>query len=529
MSAALIQALQNPKLYSHPVTRFQVFETHISWVLLTGEYAYKIKKPLDFGFLDFSTLAKRKQYCHEEVRLNQRLAPEIYLNVVAIRGRQDAPELQGDNEIIEYAVKMKEFPQSQLLSSLADEGKLTHSHIDDLADCIAEFHQNIPTCGEEVAFGTAEMARRPVTENFRIIRPLLESEQDVANLDNIAKWEESRYRHIENLLIKRKELGFIRECHGDMHLGNAAVVEGKNRLFDCIEFNDPFRCIDVISDLGFLFMDLQKRGLKHFSYRLLNRYLERTGDYEALGLLKYYACYRALVRAKIAMLRYEQCTIENTERQLLLATYREYIELAQEYLVDEKPVLLITQGVSGSGKSTISQAVLEHLSAVRIRSDVERKRLFGLSLEDDSGSDIGQKIYAPEASKKTFALIKANTQVCLAAGFTTIVDATFLKQKYRDLFKATAVKMNLGFAILSCHADTKKIAEWISARNLSGKDASEADFSVVEHQLKHLEPITTEENDYSVRIELEKDFDVQYLIREIKSKVKANSKELESL
>lgn len=522
MSATLIQALQNPEIFPHPIEKFQLFETHISWVLLTGEYAYKIKKPLDFGFLDFSTLDKRHKYCQEEVRLNQRMAPELYLDVIAIRGREDSPQLDGDADVIEYAVRMREFPQDQLLSTFAEEGKLTEHHIDNMADRIAEFHQSTPVCGEDVHFGTAEMARRPVTENFRIIRPLLSSDDDIANLDKIIEWEKTRFQEIEQLLAKRKTLGFIRECHGDMHLGNAAVVDGKVTLFDCIEFNDPFRCIDVMSDLGFLFMDLEKRGLRNFAFRLLNRYLERTGDYEALGILRYYTSYRALVRAKIAMLRYEQCPEGDKERQDLLNTYREYIHLAHEYLIEEKPVLLITQGVSGTGKSTISQAVLERVGAVRIRSDVERKRLFGFKLEDNTGSRAGQDIYSPDASKKTFSDIQVKAQQSLKAGFTTIVDATFLKQSYRDLFKSIAHKMSYGFAIMSCQASKAKIAQLIQQRNAEGDDASEADVSIVEHQLEHLEPISSDEAEYTVVIELEESLNVQRIVKELQDKVEAS-------
>ncbi|MFO6003290.1 phosphotransferase, partial [Pseudomonas aeruginosa] len=262
MSQTLIAALQNPALYPHPVERFEVIETHISWVLLTGPYAYKIKKPMDFGFLDFTSLDKRRFYCNEELRLNQRLTDDLYLEVLPITGSEEAPRIGGDGEAIEYLLKMRQFPQDNLLAAIQGRGELSNQHIDELAEQIAHFHQNTPKVPLEHPLGTAESCMAPVRQNFEQVRPLLKDKADLQQLDALEAWAESSFERLLPVLQERKAKGFIRECHGDIHLGNAALIDGRVVLFDCIEFNEPFRFTDVCADFAFLAMDLEDRGLK---------------------------------------------------------------------------------------------------------------------------------------------------------------------------------------------------------------------------------------------------------------------------
>ena len=261
MSQTLIAALQNPALYPHPVEQVRVIETHISWVLLTGQYAYKIKKPVNFGFLDFTDLAARKHFCEEELRLNQRLTEGLYLEVLPITGSEAAPQLGGEGPAIEYALKCREFPQNALLSEVQTRGELSSEHIDALAKQIAGFHLRTPQVPQDNPLGSAEAVMAPVRQNFEQIRPLLSDKADLLQLDALEAWAESSYDRLEALLQARKANGFIRECHGDIHLGNAALIDGQVVLFDCIEFNEPFRFTDVCADYAFLAMDLEDRGL----------------------------------------------------------------------------------------------------------------------------------------------------------------------------------------------------------------------------------------------------------------------------
>lgn len=301
MSQSLIAALQNPALYPHPVEAFQVIETHISWVVLTGPYAYKLKKPMNFGFLDFTDLEKRGHFCNEELRLNQRLTEDLYLEVLPITGSAEAPQLGGDGPVIEYALKMRQFPQSQLLSTLQANGELTSAHIDEMAKQIAHFHLTAPKVPQEHPAGTPDEVMAPVRQNFDQIRPFLSDKSNLAQLDALQAWAESSFERLKPLFSQRKKDGFTRECHGDIHLGNATLINGHVVIFDCIEFNEPFRFTDVYADTGFLAMDLEDRGLKSLARRFISQYLELTGDYQGLEVLNFYKAYRALVRAKIAL------------------------------------------------------------------------------------------------------------------------------------------------------------------------------------------------------------------------------------
>ena len=248
---SLTEALQNPALFKHSVKRFEVIETHISWVLLTGQYAYKIKKPVDFGFLDFSSLEKRHFYCTEEVRLNRRLAPQLYLEVVTICGSAAQPNLEGQGVVIEYAVKMRQFPQSAQLDRLLSDKGLDHHLIDELATKVADFHLSIKSASTDCAFGDLEHIRQPILENFKHIRACTNDTSVELILNKLERWSHQQLDEMADAIRQRKAKGFIRECHGDMHLRNIAWWDNEIIIFDCIEFNKNFFWIDVISDIAF--------------------------------------------------------------------------------------------------------------------------------------------------------------------------------------------------------------------------------------------------------------------------------------
>jgi aminoglycoside phosphotransferase family enzyme/gluconate kinase len=489
----LIRALQNPALYDHPIKDFSLIETHISWVLLTGVFAYKIKKPVNFGFVDFSTLRKRKYFCAEELRLNRRFAPELYLQVIAIKGSAAQPRLSGGGKTIEYAVKMREFPQHCLLSVHATERRLEPAHIDSIADVIASFHALAERAEPNSTYGAVDIILKWGRENFDNIESVTPASDLPKYFEALMSWCTKAGKQNLRVMNERQSRGFIRECHGDLHLGNMALIEGNITLFDCIEFNPELRWIDTISEVAFVAMDLQARGYSGFAWQFINRYLQASGDYAGIALLRYYFVYRALVRAKVAALGVMQ---ESSDTSHGTQKYREaigYLDLAHRWSSDDRPAIIIMHGLSGSGKSTLARHIVEALGAIQIRSDVERKRLFDLNPEDHSGSSLEQGIYTQGATKRTYDRLAELTKVVVQAGFTTIVDASFLKKSDRDQFKRLAQACYAPYIVISCEAPEGVLRERIRHRSETQRDPSEANLSVLQHQLQSQEPLTMDE------------------------------------
>ena len=500
-SEQLLEALTRAHAYDHPTRAIRVVETHCAWVLLTGDFAYKIKKPVDFGFLNYSTLEKRRFYCEEEVRLNRRFAPAIYLDVVTVTGQPDRPRLAGSGSVLEYAVRMRQFADDGLLSQLADQKRLDAAHIDQLVDEVADFHQSTQAALADKPFGEAQQIHHWVSENFQHIRPSLESSHRIAQLAEIQAKLEAEYKRIDALLGRRKQEGFIRECHGDLHLGNITLIEGKVTLFDCIEFNPELRWIDVFSDVAFLVMDLDDRGYRNLAFRFLNGYLQRGGDYPGLGVLRYYMVYRALVRAKVAMLRRQQTIRDSTLFAAADAEYCQYMQLAASYLEPKPPALLITFGLSGSGKSTVARQLCEAAGMIQIRSDIERKRLSGLPAREKSRSGLGEGLYSVDQTEKTYRRLAKLAELVLQSGYSAIVDATFLRRSYRDDFRRLAEQHGLPFTILHCVATDEELEQRVAARELAGRDPSEATLDVLNAQRKHQEPLDSDEKSHSIQLD----------------------------
>lgn len=517
MSQALIAALQNPALYPHPVEQFQVIETHISWVILTGPFAYKIKKPVNFGFLDFTELSAREHFCKEELRLNQRLTQGLYLDVLPISGSLEAPQLGGSGAAIEYVLKMRQFPQSQLLSDVQARGELTEAHIDGLAKQIADFHVATPAVATSHVLCSPEAIAAPMRQNFEQIRPLLNDAADLQQLAALQEWTEATYTRLEPLLAERAQNGSIRECHGDIHLGNATLLDGQVVLFDCIEFNEPFRLIDIASDAAFLAMDLEDRGLKAHAWRFVNAWLEHTGDYAALQLLNFYKAYRALVRAKVALFSLAHQT-DAVQKAVTLRQYRNYANLAESYSAIPSSFLAITHGVSAVGKSHVAMRLVEALGAIRLRSDVERKRLFGEQKDADLGK-LSAGIYSQDASAATYQRLHQLAESALRAGFPVVIDATYLKQAQRDAASQVAESCGAPFLILECHAPDEVIASWLEQRQAAGTDPSDATMDVVRAQHASREVLSEDEQLHSKRVDTHESASLDTLIARIRQRL----------
>lgn len=491
----LIRALlSDPRCYDHAVSELRLIETHISWVVLTGEVAYKIKKPVDMGFLDFSTLARRQQACDDEVRLNRRLAAEFYLGVVAITGSAESPRINAAGLPFEYAVKMRQFSCDATLDRLDERGELGVVQIDRLAARLARFH--LAECARaplDSPWGEPEMVARPVAENFQHLVERLNDPAERRLLAKLQSWSNAEHQRLTPLLRERKRDGFVRECHGDLHLGNLAWVGGHLVIFDCIEFNAGLRWIDVISEVAFCYMDLLHRRHADLAMRFLNAWLEISGDYEGLALLRYYAVYRALVRAKVAVLRAGQSGGGAQNRAEASACLLLAEQLAQN---DAPQQLWITHGLSGSGKTTLTQSLLQQQGMIRVRSDVERKRLAGLEASARGGGGIAQGLYALESSRRTYEHLARLAGSVLAAGWPVVVDAACLARWQRDLFRELAQCRGVEFRILDIQADIAMLRERVGRRAAKGHDASEADLRVLQHQIETAQPL--EEDELSV-------------------------------
>jgi len=489
-----------PNAYDHPVGTIELIETHISWVVLTGSFAYKIKKPVDFGFLDFSTLEKRQQLCEQEVQLNRRLAPGIYLEVVPITGTQEKPKISAQGEAFEYAVKMLQFPQSAQLDNMLVAGELSARHMDDLAVLIANFHLETEVADSSMKYGNKDLINYPVEENYRQISEHLDTAPYEETLTRLKQWSRSEFEKLGPTFEQRKINGYVRGCHGDMHLRNLVWLNDKPMAFDCIEFNPLFRWIDVISEVAFLVMDLQSRQQHHLANRFLNRYLECTGDYSSLSVFPFYLCYRALVRAKVDALRIEQTDICEIERKRSIKEFQSYLDLSITYTKNSTAKLIIMYGLSASGKSTLSQQLVDKMGAVRIRSDVERKRLFNISLNDDVSSDTKNTLYSERATQKTYTKLLEFASHIIRAGYSVIVDAVFLRHAQRELFQQLASDLDAAYIILEISADIEVLRQRIKKRK---NDVSDADIAVLEGQIRNREPLHENEKKISIYLESE--------------------------
>ena len=512
--ATLIERLCDADLYDHPVERFEVLQTHISWVILTGPFAYKIKKPVDMGFLDFTSLEQRRRDCERELALNRRLAADLYRDVVAITGVADSPQFGGSGEAIEYAVRMKQFAQSQRMDRLLAAGGLTDDHVDELARMLAMFHQRAPRADGRQTYGTPGHVWRHVRGCLDKLDGLVKVPEPKRVLGDVTRWLTDEHARLTARISARRAGGFVRDCHGDAHLENLAVIDGHVVAFDCIEFSDGLRTIDVASEIAYTMMDLSCRGAPELASRLLARYLEWTGDFAAAPLLSFYQCYRALVRAMVTVL-------SSDRDDELTDEARRYLNFASACMQPVPPMLVITRGPSGVGKTHITERLLAPLRAVRIRSDIERRRLFGMPLDAPTDRARRDVIYGPQASRRTYQRMTDAAGALLAAGVSVILDATFLDRRQRDAARQTAAAVHRPCVLVDLHADEKTLRDRVASRARARRDASEADDRVLRQQLAHLTPLPDDELATAVRVDASQPVDAQRLAGRIRRAAEA--------
>lgn len=484
-----IQAVAQALAQLEACALVDLVETHISWVLLTPGHAYKIKKPVKLPFLDFSTLALRKDACAEELRLNRRFAPELYLDVIPISGSSEQPQIAGEGAALEYAVKMRRFAQSQQLDQLLRDERLSRADLEDFGRSLAALHESLPQVSGQLDFGDPAQVHAPVRECLRDLRQGAPGAPN--RLHDLEAWLEQRYATLTPAFISRKLGGRVRECHGDLHLGNLVKLRRHIVPFDCIEFSPGLRWIDVISDVAFLTMDLAQRHYPDLAYAFLNAYLEASGDYGGVRVLHYYLAYRALVRAKIALIRMQGAGADQRPRHARQCD--DYIHHALDWTQRRRPGLVLMQGLAGSGKTRCSAELAVQLPAIRLRSDVERKRMHQLAPLQRSASAPGAGLYTASASRLTYARLADLATNVIEGGETAIVDATFLSAAERRRFTTLAQRIDAPCAIVQCQAPVPELERRLTRRAQEGVDASEADIEVLRRQLALHDPLDAAE------------------------------------
>ncbi|TWT93109.1 bifunctional aminoglycoside phosphotransferase/ATP-binding protein [Neorhodopirellula pilleata] len=470
----------------------QVHETHISIVFLAGEFAYKIKKAIHTDFLDYRTLDRRKHFCDEEVRLDGRYSRDLYIGVVPIGWEDGHLQVGSKKEPVEFAVKMRRFPAGSLLSERLAAGKLTTAEVHQQAETIADFHQSSEVANANVAAQWPDYFVNNVHQIFQTLEPKL-SQETQATLKVIQNWIDQWSQDHPDALARRVKQGAIRECHGDLHVDNVVQWDGRLVPFDGIEFSEQLRWIDVLCDAAFLEMDLAYRDHLDLARTFMNHYLETTGDYESLELRRPFLIYRALVRALVAIIRSDQSQLSAGEREEALADACQHVRLAYRFTLKETPQLWITHGFSGSGKTTFSETVVQRHDAIRLRSDTERKRLFGLHPTDRPSPSMQAQVYSDGSNERTYTHLESLAKATLQAGYGVIVDATFLRQRDRQRFHDLARREGVEYVILDCRADHQTLRQRVADRMAGNQDASDANLDVLEHQFRSDEPLTPAE------------------------------------
>jgi aminoglycoside phosphotransferase family enzyme/predicted kinase len=467
----------------------RLVETHISWVLLADSLAYKLKKPVRLPFLDFTTLAARRRYCEEELRLNRRFAPSLYLDVVEVRDSAAGPSFGGDGPLLDVAVRMRRFPDGALWSEMLAAGRLLPRHIDSMAQRLSTFHRDAAVAPDDSPFGSGAVHER-VTR--RLIEAIEARLTPAASTDlqwpALHAWLTQQLQSLAPLWDQRRRNGHVRECHGDLHLANVLQLDGDPCAFDGIEFDDELRWIDVLDDVSFLAMDLLAHGKPALAHRFVNAYLEASGDYEGLPALRFYLVCRALVRSQVTAL------VEGHGVRLSPGVSASaYLELAAHGSGNADARLAITHGLPGSGKTFASQALVEQAGAIRIRSDVERKRLFGLGALQSSRDEVPGGIYDGATTARTYERLHKLARIALLAGWPVVVDAAFLRRSERARFAALAATLGVPFSVIDCRASVPLLRERLVQRQALGGDASEADVGVLERLEPVVEPLDDRE------------------------------------
>jgi aminoglycoside phosphotransferase family enzyme/predicted kinase len=480
----LVERLRHPAAYPHPTAAIRLIETHISWVFLTGPFVYKLKKPLDLGFLDYTSLERRRRFCEEEIRVSGRFAPELYVAAVPITGTPDEPRVGGDGPALEWAVKLVQFDEADRLDARFAAGRLTAVDCERLGAAIAAVEEGLAVATAGDAWGSAASVHDAVAINLGQLR---DRRADAADrVGRIEAWLYARLDALADVIERRRAAGRVRECHGDLHLANLVLHAGRMTAFDAIEFSPGLRWIDVANDVAFLAMDLESRGRPDLAAIVRSSWMEAADDHAAAIVMPVYEVYRAVVRAAVAALRADDAAAHaETDR---------YLDLAERLMRPRRPVLYATCGVSGSGKTTLAGGFVAAAGAVRLRSDVERKRLAGLRPTDRPLDEAAAAaLYDPLMTRRVYRRLADLARTLLEAGSSVVIDAACLTRWQRGELTTVAREAAAPLVWLELDLPDEVVMGRVAARLAAGGDASDASPDVVRGQLASREPIDAEE------------------------------------
>ncbi|PHV64307.1 AAA family ATPase [Cyanobacterium aponinum] len=483
----LIQRMQQANFYHHPVKEpIEIIQTHCSNVFLTGNYAYKMKKIVDFGFLDYSTLAKRQHFLSVELEMNKQIAPDLYLEVLPIYEENNNFYWQEQGQIKEYVLKMNQFPQENLLLNIYQQGNLTSQHMKELGKLVAKFHQNTVTNEYITSFGTPEKIGESISQNYEQTQKYIGIAQNQEQYEQTKAFTDSFLHNYRDVLEKRQTDHKIKECHGDLHLKNICIWQDKIQLFDRIEFNEPFRFVDVMYDVAFTVMDLDSKGEKTLANVFLNTYLEETGDWEGVQVLPLYLSRQAYVRAKVTSLLLDDRAISEEEKVKAKETAAAYYHLAWQYTQPSQGKIIMMSGLSGSGKTTIATKKARELNAIHIRTDAVRKHLANIPLQEKGEKEI----YSQAMTAKTYQKLLDLAKILTIQGFTVILDGKFDRICWRQPVLEFVLNHNIEFEIIYCHAPLDVLQNRLRQRN---SDISDATPELLKQQQKQQEAFTEKE------------------------------------
>lgn len=476
----LFQAMEKPNFYPHPVSGIEQRETHISKVFLTGDYVYKIKKPVNLEFLDFTTLEKRRYYCHQEVILNRRLTHNVYLDVVAITFKDGKYHLDRPGDPVEYAVKMRQLPEERSMVNLLKNKKIDRNDIKDLALILSDFYRRSPFSGQIHSSGAWENIQANCEENFRQTMVLAGEILDEQIFQIVQSATRSFLRRRKEFFDKRIESGKIRDCHGDLRTGHIYFTDDGIQIIDCIEFNERFRYHDIASDLSFLAMDLDCEGFPKIANYLLNDYAKHTEDQDVFILIDFYKCYRAVVRCKVDCIRLLEGNLNEQDRTKLIGEAGKYLGFAYQYAVQfTRPTLWVVCGMPASGKSTISRELSRMFGIKTFHSDVIRKELFGMKPDDPLDMPFEEGIYSKGASGLTYGKLLLLAQEEIEKGNSVILDATYGNAHHRDEALRMARDLDANIIFVECVLKEELLKERLSNRKTK--------FSISDARMHHFE------------------------------------------